>query len=177
VRGVVRGCRLETGMDRCEWRACGTASEDGPRTAWRRWLRLDRRVRSVLGDHRLVARARRARGGRTPEPKFPTRCPGRCSPGLHQAFELGGRRSVVPLCICSSRGVAARTVSISWASGLPVPPYRGCLRRSGPPRPETAAAGLDQAESWDDSPHAVRELGAYPRKPQFVLSRHADGAA
>jgi hypothetical protein len=32
-------------------------SEDDPRTPWRRWLRLDRRVRPVLGDHRLVGKS------------------------------------------------------------------------------------------------------------------------
>jgi hypothetical protein len=52
---VVRGCPLGTVQDRCEWHACGTASEDDPRTPWRRWLRLDRRVRAALGDHRLGA--------------------------------------------------------------------------------------------------------------------------
>jgi hypothetical protein len=54
---VFRGCPLWTGKDRCEWHACGTASEDNPRTPWRRWLRLDRRVRPVLGDHRLVGKS------------------------------------------------------------------------------------------------------------------------
>jgi hypothetical protein len=54
---VVRGCPLRTVQDRCEWHACGTANEDDPRTPWRRWLRLDRRVRPVVGDHRLVGKS------------------------------------------------------------------------------------------------------------------------
>jgi hypothetical protein len=54
---VVRGCPLRTVQDRCEWHACGTASEDDPRTLWRRWLRPDRRVRPVLSDHRLVGKS------------------------------------------------------------------------------------------------------------------------
>jgi hypothetical protein len=29
---VVRGCPLGTDEDRCEWHACGTVSEDDPRT-------------------------------------------------------------------------------------------------------------------------------------------------
>src|ERR671910_2848520 len=56
----LRGCpwlSLGTAQDRCEWHACGTASEEDPRTPWRRWLRLDRRVRLVLGDHRLVGKS------------------------------------------------------------------------------------------------------------------------
>jgi hypothetical protein len=55
--GVVRGCPLGTVQDRCEWHAYGTVGEDDPRTPWRRWLRLDRRVRPVLGDHRLVGKS------------------------------------------------------------------------------------------------------------------------
>jgi hypothetical protein len=51
---VVRACPLRTVQDRCEWHACGTASEDDPRTQWRRWLRLDRRVRLVQADHCVV---------------------------------------------------------------------------------------------------------------------------
>ena len=54
---LVRGCPLGTVPDRCEWHACGTASEDDPRTPWRRWLRLDRRMRPVLGNHRLVGKS------------------------------------------------------------------------------------------------------------------------
>ena len=54
---VVRGCPVGTVQDRCEWHACGTTSEDDPRTPWRHWLRLDRRVRPVLGDHRLVGKS------------------------------------------------------------------------------------------------------------------------
>jgi hypothetical protein len=66
---VVRGCPLGTAQDRCEWHACGTASEDDPRILWRRWLRLDRRVRPVLGDHRLVGKSPEglAAGGGTVE--------------------------------------------------------------------------------------------------------------
>jgi len=55
--GVVRGWPLGTVTDRCEWHACGTASEDDPRTAWRRWLRLDQRVRPALGDYRLAGKS------------------------------------------------------------------------------------------------------------------------
>jgi hypothetical protein len=54
---VVRGCPLGTAQDRCEWHACGTVGEDDPRTPWRRWLRLDRRVRPVLGDHCSVGKS------------------------------------------------------------------------------------------------------------------------
>jgi hypothetical protein len=61
--GVVRGCPLGTDEDRCEWHASGTAVEDDPGIWLRRWFYPDRTVRHVLGDHRLVGRARRARGG------------------------------------------------------------------------------------------------------------------
>jgi hypothetical protein len=75
-----------------------------------------------------------------PEPKLPTRCAGRCAPGLCQAFELGGRQSVVPSCTRSSRGVVASPVSnlvsigfrsrlVADAIGAPV------LRDQGPDRP------------------------------------------
>jgi hypothetical protein len=117
---VVRGCPLGTVQDRCEWQACGTASEDDPCTAWRRWLRLDQRVRPVLGDYRLVGKRPRAHGSRTPEPKLRTRCAGWCSPGVYQALELGGRRSAVPPCTRSSRGVVARPVSNLVSIGVPV---------------------------------------------------------
>jgi hypothetical protein len=56
---LLRGCpwlSARDRSDRCEWRACGTAGEDDPRTPRRRWLRLDRRVRPFLGDHRLVGK-------------------------------------------------------------------------------------------------------------------------
>jgi hypothetical protein len=49
--GVVATCnnRRQIIRDRCEWHACGTASEDDRRIPWRRWLGLDRRVRPALG--------------------------------------------------------------------------------------------------------------------------------
>jgi len=37
-RGVVPGCPLGTGPDRCEWHAGGTAGEDDASRRWRRWL-------------------------------------------------------------------------------------------------------------------------------------------
>jgi hypothetical protein len=43
--------------DRYEWHASGTAAEDDPGIRLRRWFRLDRRVRPVLGDHRLVGKS------------------------------------------------------------------------------------------------------------------------
>ena len=55
--GVVRGCPLGTGSYCYEWHAGGTAGEGDPGTAWRRWLDRDRRVRPVLGDHRLVGKS------------------------------------------------------------------------------------------------------------------------
>jgi hypothetical protein len=75
------------------------------------------------------------------------RCAGRCSPGLHQAFGLGGRRSAVPSCTRSSRGVAARPVSNSvsiggsgpvWSRtplGAPVLRDQGPIGRPGTARP------------------------------------------
>jgi hypothetical protein len=107
---VVRGYPLGTVQDRCEWHSSGTASEDDPWTPWRRWLGLDRMVRPVVGGHRLVGKSPEGSRQSHTGTQFPTQRPGRCFPGLYHAFELGGRRSIVPLCTCSSRGVAARTV-------------------------------------------------------------------
>ena len=77
----------------------------------------------------------------TPGPKLRTRCAGRCSPGLYQAFKVDGRQSVVPSCTRSARGVVARPVSNLVSIGVPVPSGCGRLRRSGPPRPGTGSAG------------------------------------
>jgi hypothetical protein len=96
-------------------------------------LRLDWRVRPVLGDHRLVGKSPEARGSRTPGPKLPTPCCSLCSPRLYRPFELGGCRKFVPSCTHSSRGVAARPVSNPVSIGVPVPSGRGCLRRSDAP--------------------------------------------
>jgi hypothetical protein len=53
--GVVRGCPLGTAQDRCEWHASGTAADPG---IWlRRYFYLDRRVRPVLGGHRLMGKS------------------------------------------------------------------------------------------------------------------------
>jgi hypothetical protein len=45
--GVVRGCLLETGQDRCEWHASGTTVEDDSGIRLRRCLHLDRGLESV----------------------------------------------------------------------------------------------------------------------------------
>jgi hypothetical protein len=59
---VVRGCPLGSERDRCEWHASGTAGEDDLGAPWRRWLYPDRRVRPVLGAHRVVGKPRTRRG-------------------------------------------------------------------------------------------------------------------
>jgi hypothetical protein len=60
--GVVRGCPLETGQDCCEWHASGTASEGDLARRVQLAPSLNRRVRAVLGDHRIVAKPRTRRG-------------------------------------------------------------------------------------------------------------------
>ena len=57
--GVVCGCPLRTGRDRCEWHGSGTADEDDVRRARKSRHQLDRRVRPDPGDHRLVGKGRR----------------------------------------------------------------------------------------------------------------------
>jgi hypothetical protein len=57
--GVVRGCPLGTGWDRCEWHGSGTADEDDVRRARKSGHQLDRRVRPDPGDTRLVGKGRR----------------------------------------------------------------------------------------------------------------------
>jgi hypothetical protein len=76
-----------------------------------------------------------------PGPKLPMRCAGRYSPGLYQASQLGRRRSVVPSCTRSSRGVAARPVSNLVSIGCPVPSGRGRLRHGKSGENEVPAAG------------------------------------
>jgi hypothetical protein len=137
--------------DRCDRHACGTASEDDPRTAWRRWFRLDQRVRPSSVTTASWARVRRAHGSRTPEPKLPTRCAGWCVSGLYQAVELGGCRSVVPSCTRSSRGVAARPVSNLVSIG-----------GSGPVRSRTPA-GLRSSATRDRSAGRARQGRCRPR--------------
>jgi hypothetical protein len=55
--------------------------------------------------------AQRIGGHHAPGPKLPTRCAGRSSPGLYQAFTLNRCRRAVPSCIRSSRSVATGPVS------------------------------------------------------------------
>jgi hypothetical protein len=57
--GVVRGCPLRTGRDRCEWHGSGTPDEDDVRRARKSRHQLDRRVRPDPGDTRLVGKGRR----------------------------------------------------------------------------------------------------------------------
>jgi hypothetical protein len=74
--GVVRGCPLRTGRDRCEWHGSGTPDEDDVRRARKSRHQLDRRVRPDPGDTRLVGKGRRrpAAAGRwdsKPPPRWP----------------------------------------------------------------------------------------------------------
>ena len=102
----------------------------------------------------------RPHGTSVPEPKLPTRCAGWSSPGLYQALELGGCRSFVPSCTRSSRGVAARPVSIGGFGSV----GRGRLRRSGPPRPGTdRPAGSGKADPSLDPLHAIDGTAAPSR--------------
>jgi hypothetical protein len=55
--GVVRGCPLRTGPDRCEWHASGMAAEDDTGIGLGLWFHPDPTVRSVLGDHRLMGKS------------------------------------------------------------------------------------------------------------------------
>jgi hypothetical protein len=92
----------------------------------------------------------RISGHYTPGPKLRTRCSERSCPGLYQAFKLGRRRSLVPSCTRSSRGVAARPVNnlvsiggsgpvrsrpVADASGAPVLRDQGPIGRPGTARP------------------------------------------
>jgi hypothetical protein len=95
------------------------------------------KVRPVLGDPRPGGQEPRGlMGSHTPGPKLPTRCVGRCSPGVCQAFKQGGCARVVPPSIGLSRGVAACPVSnvvgiglrsrlVADACGAPVLPDQG----------------------------------------------------
>jgi hypothetical protein len=87
VLWVIRGCPLGTVQDRCEWHACGAASDDDPRTPWRRWLRLDRRVRPVLGQGQ-------PRQGATSRPRQSTH---RGQGALHGGAAPGWRTAVLPI--------------------------------------------------------------------------------
>jgi hypothetical protein len=102
---VVRGCPLGTDEDRCEWHACGTASEDDPRTPWRRWLCLDRRVRPVLGDHRLVGKSPEDSRQCTPGPNLPSSVLAGAFLASTRPSSWAGRRSIDPLCTCLSRAL------------------------------------------------------------------------
>jgi hypothetical protein len=63
--GVVRGCLLGTGQDRCEWHVSGTASEGdlAPRMPLATSLTVGW---AVLGGHRIVAKPRTRRGSVLP---------------------------------------------------------------------------------------------------------------
>jgi hypothetical protein len=69
---VVRGCPLGTVHDRCEWHASGTAVEEDAGYIAAPLAPPDRRVRSVLGDHRLVGKSPEGSwqldGGLEPDP-------------------------------------------------------------------------------------------------------------
>jgi hypothetical protein len=90
--GVVRGCPFGTGGDRCEWHACGTAGEDDPPTPWRRWLRLDWRVRAVLGDRRLVGKSPKGSRQLHTGTRLPTRCGNWCSSSRRVTRKLHPRQ-------------------------------------------------------------------------------------
>jgi hypothetical protein len=62
--GVVRGCPLGTGRDRCEWHACGTAGEDDVRRAWQLGHYMDQRVRPDSGDACFVGKGRQPAAAR-----------------------------------------------------------------------------------------------------------------
>jgi len=94
-----------------------------------------------------------------PGPKFPTRCPGRSSPGLYQAFTLGGRQSVVPSCTRSSRGVAVRPVSNLVSIGC-----------SGPVWSRTPAA-LRSSATRDRSAGRARQGRCKPRPCDPLLPK------
>jgi hypothetical protein len=98
------------------------------------------------------ARVRRTRGSRIPEPKLPTRCAVWSSSDLYQAVELAGRRSRIPTCTRSSRGVAAvslanrehrgfRSRMVADACGAPVLRDQGPIGRPGTARPMQASSG------------------------------------
>jgi hypothetical protein len=63
-RGLVRGCALGTGRDRCEWHAGGTAGEDDRCEACQCWLQLDRWARPDPGRRLPGCRGPPDRGSR-----------------------------------------------------------------------------------------------------------------
>jgi hypothetical protein len=63
---VVRGCPAVTVQDCCEWHGSGTDAEDDPGIQLRRRHYLDRRVRPILGNHRLVGKPRRGAAVHSP---------------------------------------------------------------------------------------------------------------
>ena len=71
-RGIVRGCPLGTGQDRCEWHAGGTAGVGDPGIRLSRWLHPDRTVRPVFGDHRVVGES--PKGSRQPVGRLELHC-------------------------------------------------------------------------------------------------------
>jgi hypothetical protein len=76
--GVVRGCPLGTGRDRCEWHGSGTADEDDVRKARKSRHQLDRRVRPDPADTCLVGKGRRRPAAAVRwDSKPPPRCGGR----------------------------------------------------------------------------------------------------
>jgi hypothetical protein len=74
-------------------------------------LRLDWRVRPVLGDHRLLGKSPEARGSRTPGPKLHTRYVGWWYAERCRAAKQYGWRGAVPACVPSSRCLLACLVS------------------------------------------------------------------
>jgi hypothetical protein len=91
----------------------------------------------------------------TSEPTLPTRCAGRCSPGLCQAVELGGCPRVVPPCPRSFRSVVVRPVSNLVSIRVPVRRSRTppALRSSSATRDRSAGRARQgrykrRAEQW-----------------------------
>jgi hypothetical protein len=106
----------------------------------------------------------------TSEPTLPTRCAGRCSPGLCQAVELGGCPRVVPPCPRSFRSVVVRPVSNLVSIGVPIPSVadasgapvvlrdQGSIGRPGTARPIQASSGTVVALSVRSSISAPAAL-------------------
>jgi hypothetical protein len=125
--GVVCGCPLGTGRNRCEWHGSSTPDEDDARRARKSRHQLDRRVRPDPGDHRLVGKGRRrpAAAGRWDRRRLHADRAtevrsGKVLGSATRAAAASRKSSVRPPCPCSRspRRRCTATASDSLAAGF-----------------------------------------------------------
>jgi hypothetical protein len=148
-------------VTRSTWTRC--------RPSCSRWL-----TRRSSRQGRRCGFGRRTGGHYTPGHKLPMRCARRCSPGRSWAFELGCRRSVVPSCTRSSRGVAARPVSnlVSIGGSGPVRSRTPPALRSSATRDRSAG----RARQGRYKPRPTDHLLPKPVRPLLSPARAGNGA-